>query len=174
MANATQTDATDADITRELERARVQVRQSLDWSSEYVNGTVLYGTAYVRPWGVFSPGTAGQTNGGTLPVGTMRDAQGSAVTGWTVSRDGWVTFDTPNTSGSSYSFTAFGYDVALAASRILEDMAATELRQFDVDLNGDDIKRSQKAKALQDHAKLLRKRAIATHAPVRQSDATGW
>lgn len=170
-ANAQASDVTDADIQRELERARCLVRAELCWHPTQTGaGTLEYRQAHVRPWGEFSPGTAGQTNGGTLAVGTIRDSLGGVLGGWSISRDGWIDFATPGSFGSAYYLAAWGYDVNRATASILEEMAARQLLQYDVTLGGDSQSRSQKAQNLQAAAKMYRKRALVVDVPTKRSD----
>lgn len=171
MAGASETDATDADIARELERARMLVTREMCWQPELVEGgTLQYSVGRVKPWGQFAPGTAGQTNSGTIPVGVMRDGLGVVVTDWTLDRDGWVTFGTPQAIGSALYLRAYGYDVYAAAASVLEDMAAVQLRQYDVKLGGDEQTRSQKAANLSAQARLYRKKQLAKTVEAVRSD----
>jgi hypothetical protein len=174
LTNAQTSDASNADIIRELERARCLVERELCWHEVQVaSGSVEYKLARVKPWGQFEPGTAGQVAGtagsGTLNPGTIRDTTGSVITGWTISRDGFIDF-AADRAGSIFTFRGFSYDVHRAASALLEEMAATELRQFDVNVNGDDVKRSQKAANLERLAKLYRKRALPKQPQMVRSD----
>jgi hypothetical protein len=170
-ANCSVAEISDAAIVRELERARTFQARQLQWEPVQVApGTVEYRHAHTRPWGELSPGTAGQSNGGMVPCGTIRNANGSVVTGWEIDRDGFVTFGSAYTSGSAYTFYGFGYDIARATVGILEEMAADANRQYDVDMSGDKGSRSQKFAMLSEGIKYWRRKMLARSARMVRPD----
>jgi hypothetical protein len=155
-------------------QAALDDRRALIWEAELcwipqtvVGGSVVYKRAEV-------PGLAGRLEAGTAPgtatnVGTVIDAQGSAVAGWSIATDGVVTF-TNDQLGSARLLSAYSYDLYAAAADVLERWASHASREFDFETEDQSFKRSQKAQGLREAAVSFRARAGLTTIPIEQTD----
>lgn len=117
-------------------------------------GSVVYKRAQLQPHGQFEPGTAAASSG------TVTDGNGSALTGWTLERDGWITWGS-DLEGTVTRFTGYSYDIFGAAAEVLETWASHEKLSYDVSLDaGQRYARSQKIAMLEEAAAKYRRRAV--------------
>lgn len=106
----------------------------LQYIPQYISGTTIY-QEYVAADG-WVEGTAGSAF-------VVRDADGSAVTAYSLNATtGDVTFDS-DTNGSAYYATYTAYDMERAAAEVWRQKAAHFSGRFDVATDNHDLKRSQ-------------------------------
>jgi len=163
---------TDAQLQARLDDRRFLVQDApIIWHPRRATGgTYTYTLAAADAVGWLEAGSAS----GTAPnPGTIVDGLGSAVGGWTISRDGWITFSSDR-QGHIFFLNAWSYDLYAAAADVLEQWASaakltpshfkTEDQEFDL---GSQIER------LGEVAKSYRERELAISVPAERSDTLG-
>lgn len=98
--------------------------------------------------------------------GTIR-SMGGSVTGWTVSEDGQVLFDTPVQALGTLRWSGFTYDLAAAAADALESWASAVQLHYDVTTDGQSMSRSQKHSQLLKQAAGWRARSLPRSVPFK-------
>lgn len=150
----------DAHLSEALDNHRAYVdAQEVEWHPQNVGGTVTYTVAALNVGDALDPSS-----------GTMRDASGGTVGGWTLSRDGWVTFAT-NQAGATRTYTGWAYDLNAAAAEVCDSWAAALKGKIDVTTDDQSLKLSQKVTNLQALAKQFRSKSNVRVGRFRRDDA---
>lgn len=123
-------------------------------------------------WKVFRSryGQYEATEGGTA-VFVVTDGAGNArgTSGWTADyQRGVVTF-TADQGGTALYLSGRTFDVHAAAAEVLEEWASKVALDFDFGTDGQTFRRSQKAEALREQAKLMRQRSRPRRVGIRTS-----
>lgn len=140
---------TDDQIQRYLDRNRTYLNgYPLFFERELSGGTARYYRGQLRAEGAYEGGTTG------VP-GTIVDGFGSAVTGWTLDPDGWVTF-AADQAGSARYFKGWTYDRFEACAAVCEAWASKLKLEFDFVTDAQDFKRSQQYQHLIEMAEKFR------------------
>mgnify|MGYP007071609909 CR=1 FL=1 len=158
MVAASETEWSNTQLDQVLDGNRSLINfQPIEWhptrttdGAEYKRGSVNVGLA-------LTPGTAG---------GTVQTAAGSAVTGWTLSRDGWIEFASDQ-GGGDLRFTGWAYDLNAAAAEVCDAWAARLKGMVDVTSDDQSLKLSQKVENLKSLARDFRAKA-----PIKQGALT--
>ena len=146
--------------------ADVQLQAVLDSNRELLHrvGTLVLtddagGTAKVqiRANGTFAPG---------VDEGQMLDSAGDAITGWTMARDGTITFPSELADAQPREFSGYVYDMHAAAADVLEAWAAAVSQHYDVSADGQSMSRSQKQAQLLKLAEWHRARELIGSVPL--------
>lgn len=143
----------DADqVEQVLDRHRIDlVRHRLTPDDTYVGGGSVVYTTYRSAYGNLEAGTALVVQDG------IGDARGTAT--YSVDHQLGVFTFTSDQAGTALYLTGRSYDPYGAAGEVLEEWAAYEARSFDFSTDGQSYTRSQKATALREAARAMRKRA---------------
>jgi len=108
---------------------------------------------------------------GTLDAeaASVIDSGGVAVPGATVHPDGHITFDTDR---STYALllTGLAYDLNVAAAEVLTDWAAAVKAGYDITVDGQSLKRSQRHAQLLEQAREFGRKALAGSVSLRRTD----
>lgn len=131
----------------------------------YGGGSIEYRRARLpQMWGSPEPGT-------TTASGTIQDSQGGTVTGWTISKDGYVEF-TADQGGSVRYYTGYLYDVNAAAADVLDSWAAAVKGEYDFSTAGDSFSRSQKVAELREQARGYRAKSLVRSVDAVRTDSS--
>lgn len=134
-------------------------------------GTIQYLTAAAGVPGVFE----GYTGGTALP-GTVYDANGGTVGGWTMTTAGLVTFATDQ-AGSARYWTGYSYDQSAAAADLVDGWSGKLATAYSFTTDGQTFQRSHQFQALTKLAERLRRQALPRVTQVERTDERcgfGW
>ena len=153
----------DAQLQTALDHHRKLLNfEQIEWMP-YVQagGSLAYTRGEVCSNYALIPGTAG---------GTVQNAGGTAVSSWTLDRDGYISF-AADSRGSAYFFTGWSYDMNAAAAEICENWATSLKGLVDVQSDDQQLKLSQKVQTLKDMAAGFRGRQPLVQGGMRRGDA---
>lgn len=154
---------TDAQLQGALDHNRTLIDyQPITWHPRvYGGGSAEYKRGSINTSQYVEAGTAG---------GTVQDYDGGTITGWTLSRDGWIDF-AADTAGSALYFSAWSYDLNAAAAEVCTSWASALKGLVDVATDDQSLKLSQKRMGLIEMAQEFRKKAPVKEGRLTRGDA---
>lgn len=166
VTGAEATDFSDDEIRAALDRNRYLLDfQEIDWRPRiYGGGSIEYKRGSVFTPYALEAGTAGGSGG------TVQDSLGGTITGWTLDRDGWITFSADQ-AGSARFFSGFAYDVNTACAEVCDSWAASVKTLVDVSSDDQSLKLSQRYTTIKDLAAQFRRRAPIQTGGLTRGDA---
>ena len=153
----------DTQIQRVLDSNRSLVDfEPIEWHpARIAGGSIEYKRATVNVGLALVAGTAG---------GTIQESTGDVVTGWTLSRDGWIDFSTDQGS-TGLHFSGWAYDMNSAAAQMCDAWAAGVKGLVDVTSDDQSLKLSQKVQSLKSLARDFRAKAPMKQGMMTRGDA---